>query len=310
MYPIKFENIYFEKIWGGRDLRTFRNNLALGEIGESWDVSCHEKAINVVANGEFKGTRFDELINKYRTEILGGSIKSEFPLLIKLINSNEKLSLQVHPNDEYAKRVENSNGKTEAWYVIDAKEGAELIIGTKNCDKETFIKSIKEEKTENYINKIKVKKGDCFLINSGLVHAICKGVILAEIQQSSDITYRIYDYNRGRKLDVEKSLDVIDFSLTAKNLGEKNTDVFDGFEKVVLCENKYFTIEKYLISSSVSEQSDINKFFVLICVEGIGYITDSNGSIVSIKKGDSILIPATLGDYTITGCLTVLKVFV
>ena len=210
MYPIGFESIYYEKIWGGRDLETFRDNLPDGDIGESWDIACHQNGTGVVANGYLKGKKFDEIIAEFGHALVGSKVSTEkFPLLVKLINSREKLSVQVHPGDEYAQRFENQFGKTEAWYVVDAKPGAKLIVGTKNCNKEVFEKAIAEGKSEEYLNVVEVKKGDCFLINSGLVHAICEGLIIAEIQQNSDVTYRVYDYGRPREIHVEKSLDVI-----------------------------------------------------------------------------------------------------
>ena len=311
MYPIKFENLYYEKIWGGRDFESFRENLPHGDIGESWDIACHHNGMSIVSNGYLKGKTFEELIKEYGTELLGESFENkEFPLLVKLINSKEKLSVQVHPSDEYAKRVENSLGKTEAWYVVDAKPGASLIVGTKNCDKAIFEKAIREGKTEEYLNKIEVKKGDCFLINSGLVHAICEGVIIAEIQQNSDVTYRVYDYGRPREIHVEKSMDVIDFNLKPINASGKKLVSFCGYEKGILCASEYFTIEKYVVSSEVSENSDINKFFIFTCVDGKGTIISEDGTKMDILKGDSILIPAKLGKYTIQGELTLLKSYV
>lgn len=311
MYPIKFKNLYYEKIWGGRDLGEFRDNLPEGNIGESWDIACHPNGMSIVENGEFKGKRFDELIKEYGKELLGESFDDGgFPLLVKLINSKEKLSVQVHPNDEYAKIVENSLGKTEAWYIVEAKKGASIIVGTKDCDKETFKKAIEEGRTEEYLNKIEVKKGDCFLINSGLVHAICEGVIIAEIQQNSDITYRIYDYGRPREIHVEKSLDVIDFDLKAINASEDKLDEFHGYSKGVLCHSEYFTIEKYVINEILTEESNKSKFYIFTCVDGSGIITSEDGAIVKIHKGDSILIPATLGKYVIEGKITLLKTFV
>ena len=311
MYPIKFENLYYEKIWGGRDFESFRENLPHGDIGESWDIACHHNGMSIVSNGYLKGKTFEELIKEYGTELLGESFENkEFPLLVKLINSKEKLSVQVHPSDEYAKRVENSLGKTEAWYVVDAKPGASLIVGTKNCDKAIFEKAIREGKTEEYLNKIEVKKGDCFLINSGLVHAICEGLIIAEIQQNSDVTYRVYDYGRPREIHVEKSMDVIDFNLKPINASGKKLVSFCGYEKGILCASEYFTIEKYVVSSEVSENSDINKFFIFTCVDGKGTIISEDGTKMDILKGDSILIPAKLGKYTIQGELTLLKSYV
>ncbi|MGG7174818.1 type I phosphomannose isomerase catalytic subunit [Clostridium neonatale] len=311
MYPIKFENLYYNKIWGGRDLKNFRTNLPEGNIGESWDVSCHPNGMSIVANGKFKGKSFAKLIEEYGIELLGKNFENKkFPLLIKLINSKEKLSVQVHPNDEYSRINENSLGKTEAWYVVDANPGAKLIVGTIDCDKEIFEKAIKEEKTEKYLNEIEVKKGDCFLINSGLIHAIGEGVIIAEIQQNSDITYRIYDYGRPRELHIDRALDVINFNLYAVNCGNNKLEEHIGYSKNILCSSEYFTIEKYIINGELAEESDINKFYILTCVDGKGIIKYKNDIRVDISKGESILIPATLGKYIISGDLIVLKSYI
>ena len=307
MYPIRFENIYFEKIWGGRDFEDFREGLPEGEIGETWDISCHENGTGVVANGELKGMTFSDLIDELGHDLVGTNVSTEkFPLLVKLINSKEKLSVQVHPGDEYAKEHENSLGKTESWYVVDAKPGAKLIVGTKNCDKEIFAKAIEEGKSEDYLNIIEVKKGDFFLINSGLVHAICEGLVIAEIQQNSDITYRVYDYGRPREIHVKKSLDVIDFNLEAINLSHKEIQEFDGFKKIEFCNNEYFGVEKFNIFNEWFDKSNEERFFILTCVEGEGIIEGKNFS-ERIKKGDSYLIPAKLGEYKVKGKLELLK---
>ena len=339
MYPIRFENVYYKKIWGGRDLEAFRNNLPSGDVGESWDIACHPSGTGVVANGELKGKKFDEIISEFGHALVGSKVSTEkFPLLVKLINSGEKLSVQVHPGDEYAQRVENQLGKTEAWYVVNAKPGAKLIVGTKNCDKEVFAKAIEEGKSEDYLNVVDVKKGDCFLINSGLVHAICEGLIIVEIQQNSDVTYRVYDYGRPREIHVEKSLDVIDFKLRAENLSNKEVVKFDGFSKVDFGENKYFGMQKINIETEWNDCSNEEKFFILTCVDGCGTIeghetvegdgtlegdgtngqvNETNGQVdkdmikqgfcEEIKMGDSYLIPATLGKYVVKGNLAVIK---
>lgn len=306
MYPIRFENLYYDKIWGGRDLEKFRNNLPEGEIGESWDIACHPNGTGVVANGEFKGTRFDDLIKEYGNALVGTEISTEkLPLLVKLINSREKLSVQVHPGDEYAAKYENDFGKTEAWYVMDANPDAHLIVGTKDCTKEEFEVAIKSGDVEKYLNKIPVQKGDCFLINSGLIHAICEGVIIAEIQQNSDVTYRVYDYGRPREIHVEKALDVTNFDLQCENLkGEEVT--LDGYTKSVLCENEYFGIEKYVVTEGAKEESNPERFFIFTCVDGEGTIV-GEGFNEEIKMGDSFFIPANLGIYEVKGNLTVLK---
>ena len=305
MYPIKFENLYYEKVWGGREFEKFRTNLPEGNIGESWDIACHPNGIGVVANGEFKGMTFNELIEKHKDEIFGKSlINEEFPLLVKLINSNDNLSVQVHPNDEYAKRVENSYGKTEAWYVVDAKDDAELIVGTNGCTKEEFEAAINGGNVEECLNRIKVKKGDAFLINSGLVHAICSGLVIAEIQQNSDITYRVYDYGRPREIHVEKSLEVIDFNSKPKKLVEDYKN-FDGYKDTKLCESKYFTIDKCVVNSKYKTNSDAEFFSIITCVEGKGTINYKNKTEI-IAKGDSILIPVQLGEYEIKGEVEIL----
>lgn len=310
MYPIKFENLYYERIWGGKDLEKFRNNVPEGVIGESWDIACHKNGTGKVANGELKGKGFNEVIKEYGNKFLGNSISidEDFPLLIKLITAKDKLSVQVHPNDEYAKRVENDLGKTEAWYVVDAEEGASLIVGTKDCDKETFKKAIEDGNLDKYLNKIPVKKGDFFYVQSGLVHAICEGILIAEIQQSSDTTYRVYDYNRGREIHVEKALDVIDFSLKGENT-QGITIKNDGYDKTYLCLGEYFTIQKYEVNTSFKEASDEDRFYLFTCVDGEGTIKYNSGE-EKISMGDSIFIPASLGEYELCGKFTLLKSYV
>ena len=284
-----------------------RNNVPEGVIGESWDIACHKNGTGKVANGELKGKGFDEVIKEYGNKFLGNSISidEDFPLLIKLITAKDKLSVQVHPNDEYAKRVENDLGKTEAWYVVDAEEGASLIVGTKDCDKETFKKAIEDGNLDKYLNKIPVKKGDFFYVQSGLVHAICEGILIAEIQQSSDTTYRVYDYNRGREIHVEKALDVIDFSLKGENT-QGITIKNDGYDKTYLCLGEYFTIQKYEVNTSFKEASDEDRFYLFTCVDGEGTIK-YNGGEEKISMGDSIFIPASLGEYELCGKFTFKK---
>lgn len=310
MYAIKFENLYFEKVWGGRDLELFRNNLPDGNVGESWDVACHKNGMSVIANGEFKGKRLDELIREKGQELLGTKIdKTTFPLLVKLINAKESLSVQVHPNDSYAKRVEGELGKTEVWYVVEAFEGANLVVGTKaGCTKEQFKKAIEEGELENYMNRIPVRKGDVYFVESGLIHAIGEGVIIAEIQQNSDTTYRVYDYNRGRELHIQKALDVVNLELNGERSIGKKID-YDSYNKIRYCTCEKFILEMYDIYDKVRESSDKERFYIFTCVDGEGEII-SSGVSESIKKGDSFLIPAALGEYEIKGKLKILKSYV
>lgn len=310
MYPLKFYNLYYEKIWGGRDLELFRDNLPKGNIGESWDIACHPHGTSVISNGEFKGMRLDELIKKKESEIVGTKISyNYFPILIKLINAKDKLSIQLHPDDGYAKKMEGEMGKTEAWYVVEASEGASLILGTnEGCTKEQFKNAIESGKFDSCINKIEVKNGDVYFIKSGLIHAICEGCVIAEIQQNSDTTYRVYDYNRGRELHINKALDVVDLNLHAKK-SNGLTVKRDGYFKTYLCLSKYFSMELYDVEESFIESSDSERFYTFTCVDGKGEIIYEGGS-ESIKKGDSLMIPAALGEYTFKGKMKVLKSYV
>ncbi len=307
MYPIRFENLYFEKPWGGRTLGKFRSNLPEGSIGESWDIACHPNGIGIVANGYLKGRSFKEIIEIFEEDLLGKRVPPDrMPLLIKLISAREKLSLQVHPGDKYAMQYEGEPGKTEAWYVLEAEPQGSLIVGTKDCTREQFIKALEEGKLEDYLNEFPVKQGDCFLINSGTLHAICGGVILVEIQQNSDVTYRVYDYGRPRELHLEKALQVIDFDLKAENLSKGLEQPLKNNCWYNICQSEYFSLEKACISGVLKENSDLNRFSILTCVEGEGLIR-GRGFRERIALGDSYLIPAALGEYQLEGEATLLK---
>lgn len=307
MYPIRFENIYFEKVWGGEDFKLFRDNITASNIGESWDVACHDNGMSVVANGKLKGKSLSELINELGVKLIGNNIAlNNFPLLVKLINSKENLSVQIHPNDEYAQKNENQQGKTEAWYVIAAEPGAKLIVGTKDCDRNIFIKAIENGDVEKYLNVVEVKEGDCFLINSGLVHSIGEGLTILEVQQNSDVTYRVFDYGRPRELHIEKSLDVIDFNSKAINLRGNVKKLEYGYSTVDFCENNYFGMKKVDIESKWEDFSDNDRFYVITCVKGEGVIS-SNGFKDTLRKGDSYLIPAYLGRYIVRGRAEIIK---
>ena len=314
MYPIKFENLYYEKIWGGRKLEEYRINLPKGNIGESWEIACHKNGMSIVSNGKYKGKALIEIIKEYKNLIVGDKIYTDkftdkdFPLLIKIINSNDNLSVQVHPNDKYARRLENDNGKVEAWYIIDCEEGAEIIVGTKGYTKEEFKRSCEDGTVEDCMNKISVKPGELFLIEPGLLHSIGKGILLAEIQQNSDITYRVYDYHRGRKLHVDKALDVINFNGEPKSICIKNNLVIEN------CINlEKFSIDIYNIKGSYNESSDKNKFFIFTCVEGkgkISFVDEGVRQCIDISTLESFLIPAYLGDYSLIGNMKLIKSYI
>ena len=309
MYPFKFEPRYFNKIWGGRDLKLFRDDLPEGDIGESWDVACHEHGTSIISNGEFKGMSLEHVIKLEKEKIIGSEISKEwFPLLVKLINTKEPLSVQVHPDDMYAKEAEGAMGKTEIWYVLEAFQGANLVVGTKDSTKEQFKRALEEGNFEKHLNKINVKKGEVYFVKSGLIHAIGEGTIILEIQQNSDITYRVWDYNRGRDLHIKKALEVVDLSLKGeKVLGV--TQEYENYNKTIYCQCEHFALELYDIKNHFNECSSKERFYIFTCVEGEGKIYYS-GSEELISMGESILIPAALGEYEFVGVMKVLKSWV
>jgi len=309
MYPIKFENVFLEKIWGGSDFKDYKENLPSLSIGECWEVSCHENGMSIVKNGELKGKTLKEITEEFGFKLVGNKIpQEEFPLLTKIISAKERLSVQVHPGDDYAALKEGSLGKTEAWYILEAGEDAELIIGTKGCTKEEFKSGIEKNDLEKYLNRVKVKKGELYFIKSGLIHAILGGTLILEIEQNSDITYRVFDYGRNRELHIDKALDVIDFNLKPEKVTSLSVD-YEDYSKTYLCLNKYFSIERYCIKRFLEEKSDEERFYIYFILNGEGRLEYEDG-VLSIKKGESILIPAYLGKYKIEGEITLLKTYV
>lgn len=306
MYPLKFENIYFNKLWGGAEFKLFRGNLPPGQIGESWDISCHPKAKSIISNGSYKGKKLNEIIELFGNDIMGSELKEfAFPLLIKLINAKENLSIQVHPEEKYAREHEQDGGKNEVWYVMKACPGACVVLGTKNCTKDKFKEIIENGEIEKCLNVQPVKSGDVFYVKSGLIHGIGKGLIIAEIQQSSDVTYRAYDYKRGRDLHIEKVMEVADFSLSGNKITGKIRS-FNGFSIIDYIHSDCFDIKMYDIFSQMNDSSSLERFHTFTCVEGAGIIKYQRGY-ADIKLGDSILIPASLGNYEIRGKIKLLK---
>lgn len=308
MYPIKFEPLYYEKVWGGRAIGNYRNNLPAGDIGESWDLACHDNGMSIVANGDFKGKTLKYLIETYKEKLVGTDISLDrFPLLIKMLHAKDKISIQVHPDDEYALKHENDLGKTEVWYVLHAQPNANMVLGVKDCTKEQFEKAASTGKLEPYLNRIPVSKGDVYFIEAGLVHAM-EGVVVVEIQQNSDVTYRAYDYGRPRQLHMKKVLDVMNIDLKGENIKGLSVEK-KGCTKTYYCYDKNFSLEHYDIVGEIEEESDQERFYIYYCVEGNGKII-SNGYEQSLGVGDAILIPAILGKYKISGNLSILKSYV
>ncbi|MGL4623364.1 MAG: type I phosphomannose isomerase catalytic subunit [Culicoidibacterales bacterium] len=308
MYPIQFENLYYEKIWGGRALEKIRQNLPSGNIGESWDVALHPNGTSVVANGSDKGKTFGEIIATYQELLLGTKVTAAtFPLLVKVITADENLSIQVHPGDEYAQEHENQLGKTEAWYVLAADEGAELIIGVKpGCEQDYQTALTIGTDLLPYLNRVRVTVGDCFLIPNGCVHAIGAGVTLLEIQQNSDVTYRLYDYGRPREIHVQQGIAVTDFTVETHNAKMNPRQNYDGYSEKRLCENNYFIMEELVMTEKMMCTSTPEHFTILTCVAGHALLV-SDELTVNMTTGDSILIPAALGDYQLQGASTIIR---
>jgi mannose-6-phosphate isomerase len=305
LYPLKFSPILKDKIWGGTKLKSLFNKAGeTDKLGESWELSGYEGDESVVTNGFLAGNNLTELIEIYMGELIGDKIFDEyglsFPLLFKLIDANENLSIQVHPGDEVAAERHNSYGKTEMWYVVDAEAGAELIIGfSKDCDREEYLDALEKGKVEDLLQKVPVTNGDVFFIPAGLVHAIGKGVVVAEIQQSSDITYRIYDYKRTddngneRELHTEQALDVINFG-AAVDPKTNYTANLNEVTPLVSCE--YFTTNIIRFNEPLTRNyATIDSFVSYMCLEGDIEI-DCAGEKVVVNKGDTILIPASIDE--------------
>lgn len=321
LYPLKFEPILKDKIWGGTKLKSLFNKAAeTDKLGESWELSGYENDESVVTNGFLAGNTLPELIEIYMGELIGDSIFDEyglsFPLLFKLIDANENLSIQVHPGDEVAAERHNSYGKTEMWYVVDAEPGAELIIGfSEDCSRDEYLDALDEGRVEDLLQKVPVKKGDVFFIPAGLVHAIGKGVVVAEIQQSSDITYRIYDYKRvddqgnERELHTEQALDVINFN-ASKEPKTVYSPLLNEVTPLVSC--NYFTTNMLRFNKSIARQyAKIDSFVSYMCLEG-NFVIDFGGEKTIVNKGDTILIPASIDELSLIpdAEVTLLEVYV
>ena len=309
LYPFKFNHIYINKIWGSRDFSLFRNDLPEGKIGETWDIACHEEGTSVVTNGQYAGKTLQEMIYTFGHDLLGSRIAPEnFPFMIRLVNPREKLSIQVHPNDEYARSKGVAAGKREAWYVMETFEEPFLYLGTKACTEEEFRKSIKTGKTERYMKRYEAKKGDVYLIPSGLVHAMGSDLIMVEIGQNSNTTYRIFDYGRGRQVDVEDALNVADLNMRGRRSPGISVN-YGGYRRTIYFLHEAFAWECYEISSHMKSCTDKGRFHAYTCVEGCGMLKYGN-KCEYIQCGESVLMPACLEEYEVLGNLKLLKSYV
>lgn len=319
MYPLKFKKHLVKKIWGGKG---FEKVLGIelptqDKYGESWEVSSHSNGMSFVENGEYAGRSLQELLQSFKESLVGESVYKKFgdsfPLLIKYLDINDKLSVQVHPDDQYALRVEGEFGKSETWYILDASQDATLIMGTKDgITRENFLEKFEKKEFQDIFNIIKVKKGDFIDVKPGLVHASLTGsIMICETQQNSDTTYRIYDFDRVvdgelRPLHLDKAVEVIDFHQIPEISTEESRRAIElrDCKKEELVRNQYFNIDKLLISGNFTDEINCN-FKVYSVLEGEGFI-HCNGEKYPAKAGDTYFIPALL-EVTLQGKLQILK---
>jgi mannose-6-phosphate isomerase len=300
---IKFEPILKDKIWGGEKLASLLNKQSKRkDIGESWEISDVEGDTSIVTNGHLKGKNLKELISEFKSDLVGENIYShfgeKFPLLIKFIDAKEALSIQLHPNDTLAKERHNSFGKTEMWYVMQADKNANLIVGfQKEVSSEDYIKHLETKSLLDILNVDEVQKGDVYFIPTGRVHAIGAGVLLAEIQQTSDVTYRIYDWDRPnpdgtfRDLHTEEAIDAIDYSANDSYKIEYSKKE-NASSEIVSCQ--YFTTNVLPIKGEISiNHQEKDSFVIYMCVEGNVTFQYENQT-EKLKTGETILVPACI----------------
>lgn len=317
LYPLQFNPILKERIWGGTKLKTVLNKPITSDItGESWELSTVEGDVSVIANGHLSGKSLTEIIKEFPNELLGTEVYNrfgkQFPLLFKFLDAKEDLSIQVHPNDELAKKRHNSFGKTEMWYIMQADENARIIVGFKeDSNAEEYVKNLENKTVLSLLNDVKVHAGDVFFLETGTVHAIGAGLVVAEIQQTSDITYRIYDFDRvdangkTRELHVDLALEAINYKTTqAKRDYSKIENESNG---IVDC--SYFTTNIIPLDGQISVNKNGDSFTVYMCVEGNFELKWDENS-YSYKKGDTVLIPAALTKYYLNGKASVLEIYI
>ncbi|RKS13406.1 type I phosphomannose isomerase catalytic subunit [Flavobacterium sp. 120] len=316
-YPLQFEPILKERIWGGEKLKTLLNKPITSTItGESWELSTVEGDISVVANGEWKGKSLTDIINDSPDEILGTEVHArfgkQFPLLFKYLDAREDLSIQVHPNDELAKKRHNSFGKTEMWYIMQADDDARIIVGFKEkSNASEYLENLKNKTLLSILDDVKVKSGDVFFLETGTVHAIGAGLVVAEIQQTSDITYRLYDFDRvdangnTRELHVDLALDAINYN-KVETKKEYTKNINDSNE-IVDC--PYFTTNFIPLDGEISVSKSGKTFTVYMCTEGT-FELEYNNSKLQYKKGDTVLIPAALNAFILNGKASILEIYI
>lgn len=305
LQPLFLKPVFKERIWGGTALKDdFGYRIPSEQTGECWAISAHPNGPSVIENGPYAGMALDTLWREH-PELFGNPKEEVFPLLTKILDANMDLSVQVHPEDSYAKVHENGDlGKTECWYILDCKEGADMIFGHNARSKEELIAQINEGKWNELLRRVKIKPGDFFYVPSGTIHALCEGTLVLETQQSSDTTYRVYDYDRRdadgnlRELHLEKAIDVT-------TVPHQDTDVTPKVEKqenvtiTTFVESEFFSVYKWDVSGNASFSYN-DKYLLLSVINGEGTLAH-NGEKYALNKGTHLIIPVGLGEFEING---------
>ena len=320
MQPIKFNPLLVQTLWGGEKIIPFKHlHSDLTQVGESWEISGVKGNETVVSEGEFKGKKLNELVDELKGKLVGEAnykrFGNDFPLLIKFIDARQELSIQVHPTDELAQKRGKLRGKTEMWYIMDSDENAKLRAGMKEkITPEQYKQMVENDTITEAIAEYKVKEGDCFFLPAGRIHSIGTGCFLAEIQQTSDVTYRIYDFKRKdkngnyRELHTEEAAECIDYNVEP-NYRTEYTPVKN--EGVALVECPYFTTAVYDLNEPMTlDYSELDSFVILIGLKGSGEITDNEGNTTTLCEGETILIPATTSEVKVTGNIKFLETYV
>lgn len=317
LYPFTFEPILKERIWGGTKLKDLlHKNSTSDSTGESWELSAVPTDVSVVANGIFKGKNLNELIQQFPEELLGKSVLNrfgeQFPLLFKYLDAREDLSIQLHPNDALAAKRHNSLGKTEMWYVMQADKDARIIVGfKKDSSKDEYLQHIQDKKLLTILNEVPVKKGDVFFLETGTIHAIGAGILLAEIQQTSDVTYRIYDFDRldaegnTRELHIDLSLDAINYQSKSSQI---NYPKEENKSNIVI-ECPFFNTRLIPLNGHLSIEKANDSFVVFMCTDG-SFDLHVASVTYHYTTGDTVLLPAIFTQFTIKGKATLLEVTV
>lgn len=301
--PLFFQPVFKERIWGGEKLKAFGYDLPYKRTGECWAFAGHPHGQSVVKEGVYKGKTLGALWEKER-QLFGELKGGRFPLLTKLLDANDDLSIQVHPPDEYAQQFENDCGKTECWYVVHCEEGAEIVYGHHPKTKEEFSQMVREGRWTELLRKVPVNQGDFYYVPSGTIHAIGKGIVILETQQNSDATYRLYDYERkdhdGKKRDlhVTQSLDVLSTPFVESELAMLKNQI-EGVHVTTFVQSPYFTVHKWMVKGSASLCQE-EPFLLISVLKGNGHI-EKNQKGYAFSVGDHVLLPAGFGSFTISG---------